>query len=125
MIRFTVNRSFRRIVAIALVFCLVYSPIYSLPTARAEATVPSGKPAAPQPITKPHKPGEVVLRFKDNTPQQVREQIVATYAKHEKKLRGRSKVSKLTIKDGFELANTITVTWTTSTAGTSSTTTTG
>src|SRR5262245_63076808 len=107
MIRLAANRSFRLGLIFILTFCLVYGPLYSLNPARAETPPPPKKTAAPQPITKAHRPGEVIIRFKDDTPQQVRDQIILTYAKEEKKLRGRSKESKLKIKEGLDLANTI------------------
>jgi subtilisin family serine protease len=49
----------------------------------------------------------MLIKFKDDTPQEVRDQILQIYAKSEKKLRGRGKESRLTIRDGLELANTI------------------
>jgi len=107
MIRLAANRSFRLGLIFILTFCLVYGPVYSLNPARAETPAPPKKTTAPQPITKAHKRGEVIIKFKDDTPQQVRDQIILTYAKNEKKLRGRGKASKLTIKDGLDLANTI------------------
>lgn len=107
MIRLAANRSFRLVIALALIFCLVYGPLYSLNPARAESPALPKKAATPQQIIKAHKRGEVIIKFKDDTPKQVRDQIVQTYAKNEKELRGRGKASKLTIKDGLDLANTI------------------
>jgi subtilisin family serine protease len=107
MIRLAVNRPFRLVLVFILTFCLVYAPVYPLNPARAETPPPPEKAATPQPITKAHRAGEVLIRFKDDTPQEVRDQIVQTYAKNEKKLRGRGKESRLTIKDGLDLAKTI------------------
>jgi subtilisin family serine protease len=107
MIRLAANRPFRLVIALALIFCLVYGPLYSLNPARAESPALPKETAAPQQITKPHKRGEIIIKFTDDTPKQVRDQIVQTCAKDEKELRGRSKASKLTIKDGLDLANTI------------------
>jgi RHS repeat-associated protein len=107
MIRLVANYQFRIALISLLTFCLVYGPVYSLNPARAEVIAKRKKIAAPQPITKAHKPGEVIIKFKDDAPQQIREQIIQTYFKNEKKLRGRGKESRLTIKDGFDLASTI------------------
>ncbi|HEV2667441.1 MAG TPA: S8 family serine peptidase, partial [Blastocatellia bacterium] len=107
MIRLAANRSCRSGLMFILTFSLVYGPLYSLNPARAETPLPPKRTVGPQPITKGHRSGEVIIKFKDDTPQQVRDQIILTYGKKEKKLRGRGKESKLTIKDGLDLANTI------------------
>lgn len=95
MIRLAVNRPFRLVLISLLTFCLVYSPVYSLNPARAETPVLPIKPSAPQQITKAHKPREMLIKFKDDTPQEVRDQILQIYAKSEKKLRGRRLVDRL------------------------------
>jgi len=107
VIRLAANRPFRLVLISLLTFCLVYSPVYSLNPARAKTPAPPKNPSAPQPITKAHKPREMLIKFRDDTPQQIRDQIIQVYAKSEKKLRGRGKESRLTIRDGLDLANTI------------------
>ena len=71
MIRLAANRSFRLGLIFILTFCLVYGPVYSLNPVRAASSPFDASPkktAAPQPITKAHRPGEVIIKFKDDTP---------------------------------------------------------
>jgi len=106
MIRLAATRSFRLVLALAVTFSLIYGPVYSLNPVRAESYSPTIPSRNVQQITKAHKRGEVIIKFRDDAPKHLRDWVVATYAKGEKILRGRGGESKLTIKDGFDLANT-------------------
>jgi RHS repeat-associated protein len=106
MIRLATTRSLRHVLALALTFSLIYGPVYYLNPVRAESYSPTNPSRNVQQITKAHKRGEVIIKFRDDAPKHLRDWVVATYAKGEKILRGRGGESKLTIKDGFDLANT-------------------
>ena len=106
MIRLAATRSFRFTLALAVTFSLIYGPVYYLNPVRAESYSPTNPSRNVQQITKAHKRGEVIIKFRDDAPKHLRDWVVATYAKGEKILRGRGRESKLTIKDGFDLANT-------------------
>ncbi|MDX2040107.1 MAG: S8 family serine peptidase, partial [Acidobacteriota bacterium] len=47
----------------------------------------------------------MIVKFKDEAPQAMRDFVIQTYAKNEKELRGRGKGRKLTIKDNLDLSN--------------------
>ncbi|MBO0723407.1 MAG: S8 family serine peptidase, partial [Blastocatellia bacterium] len=81
--------------------------IISLRAVRAEKPAPIKPAGKPQPVTMPHKEGEIIVKFKQDAPQSLRDLVVRTYAGNEKRLRGRSGLSKLKIKDGLDLSNTI------------------
>ncbi|MBO0861768.1 MAG: S8 family serine peptidase, partial [Chloracidobacterium sp.] len=107
MIRLAANRSFRLVLALVVIFCLIYGPVYSLNPVRAQSYSPAKPSRDVQPITKPHRRGELIVRFRDEAPRRLRDQVVATYASGEKKLRGRGGESKLTIKEGVDLAGAV------------------
>ncbi len=104
LVRFPASRLF---LSFVLSLSLIYGPPMALRPARAESSSPSKNVRPVQPITKPHKPGEVIIKFKQDVPKQVRDQIIQVYAKEEKELRGRSRASRLKIKDHLDLANTV------------------
>lgn len=54
MIRLAANRSSRFVLALAVIFCLVYGPVSSLNPGRAESYSPAKPSRDVQPITKPH-----------------------------------------------------------------------
>jgi subtilisin family serine protease len=97
----------RLVLSFLFSFSLVYGPIISLRTVRAEKPV-SIKPAGkPQLVTGPHKEGEIIVKFKQDAPQTLRDQVVQNMAGKVKRSRGRSGLSTLRIKDGLDLSNTI------------------
>ncbi|MBL8189756.1 MAG: S8 family serine peptidase, partial [Acidobacteria bacterium] len=79
--------------------------MYALRAAKAEPHSLPFKPATPQQITKAHKRGEMIVKFKDDAPQAMRDFVIQTYGKNDKELRGRGKGRKLTIKDNLDLSN--------------------
>ncbi len=105
MIRLACNVAVRLSLGFVVIFSLVCSPLYSLRVVKAGPSPLPLKPAVPQQITKAHKRGEMIVKFKDDAPQAMRDFVIQTYTKNDKELRGRGKGRKLTIKDGLELSN--------------------
>lgn len=100
------HATFVRLLAIfGLCLSLTYGPVIALQTVRAVA--PPAPARSQQPITKLHKPGELIVKFKEDAPRWQREQIVGAIAKEEKTLRGRSGAIRLKLKDQFDVASTL------------------
>ena len=57
---------------------------------RAESYSPASPSRNVQQITRAHRRGEVIIKFRDDAPKHLRDWVVANYAKGEKKLRGRT-----------------------------------
>ncbi|HKX27213.1 MAG TPA: S8 family serine peptidase [Blastocatellia bacterium] len=97
----------RLLVSLALAFSLTCGSV--LPTAhgRADSRVPTAAKRRSQPITQKHRPGELIVKFREDVPQWQRELIVQTFGRSEKPVRGRSRMSRLTVKDGRDLSYTI------------------
>src|SRR5207253_4343035 len=104
--------SLRHLLCAVLSCSLIFSPMLSMTSVRAEA--PGAKPPTqspkaliPQVITQPHKAGELLVKFRADAPSLARNQIIDAYGKGHKDLRGRSGASKLTIKDNLDLSATL------------------
>src|SRR5262245_20718322 len=100
----------RSLLTITLCACLIYAQQLAFSPSRAAASSsipPNTVGNKAQPITKPHKEGEMLIKFKHNTPLEVRQQILATFGKEYKDLRTRDQVTRVKIKDGFDLADTL------------------
>ncbi len=69
--------------------------------------VPIKPSSKAQQVTKHHKEGEIIVKFKQDAPQSLRDLVVQTYASSEKQSRGRGKLSTLRIKGGLDLSDTI------------------
>lgn len=105
MIRLACKVAVRLTLIFVVAFSLVCGPLYALRAAKAEPHSLPFKPATPQQITKAHKRGEMIVKFKDDAPQAMRDFVIQTYGKNDKELRGRGKGRKLTIKDNLDLSN--------------------
>jgi hypothetical protein len=67
--------SSRFILSFLFSFSLIYGPIISLRTVKAEKPA-SNKPAGKvQLVTRPHKEGEIIVKFKQDAPQTLRDQM--------------------------------------------------
>jgi subtilisin family serine protease len=97
----------RLVLSFLFSFSLIYGPIISLRSVRAEKPVPIKPSGKAQLVTKPHKEGEIIVKFKQDAPQSLRDLVVQAYARNEKQSRGRSRLTTLRIKDGLDLSNTI------------------
>jgi RHS repeat-associated protein len=97
----------RLILSFLFSFSLIYGPVISLRTVRAEKTAPIKPSGKAQLVTRPHKEGEIIVKFKQDAPPSLRDLIVQTYAGSEKQSRGRGRSSTIKIKDGLDLSNTI------------------
>jgi subtilisin family serine protease len=58
-------------------------------------------------VTKPHNEDEIIVKFKPDAIQSLRDVVVRAYAESEKQSRGRSGLTRLKIKDGLDLSNII------------------
>ncbi len=90
-----------------VVVCLVSSPLVALSSRAATVGEPITPAAAPQAVTRPHKRGELLVKFRATALNAFREQVVTAFSKGRKKLRGRNNIDKLTIKDNLDLENTL------------------
>jgi hypothetical protein len=97
----------RLVLSFLFSFSLIYGPIISLRPVRAEKLVPIKPSGKAQLVTRPHKEGEIIVKFKQDAPPALRDLVVQTYAGNEKQSRGRSRLSTIKIKDGLDLSNTI------------------
>jgi serine protease len=88
-------------------FSLIYGPIISLRPVRAEKPAPAKPAGKAQLVTKAHKEGEIIVKFKQDAPPSLRDLVMQAYAGNEKQTRGRGKLSTIKIKDGLDLSNTI------------------
>lgn len=107
MLRFTRRTSSQLVISLLITFSLVYGPVIAVRPALAESRALPKPNVMVQQITKKHKEGELLVKFKDEFPKELRDVILQTYAKKEKSLSGRGRLNKLTLKDGFDLSNTI------------------
>jgi hypothetical protein len=93
-----------------LTVCLIYSPVLALQPnlllKRVNATTTTKAPAVTQ-ITKPHKGGELLVKFRFGVPDWAKQQIKDTWSKESKELKGKKGVEKLKIKDGASLNQTL------------------
>ncbi len=97
----------RLVLSILFSFSLIYGPVISLRSVSAEKPVPIKPSSKAQQVTTHHKEGEIIIKFKQDAPQSLRDLVVQTYASSEKQSRGRGKFSTLRIKDGLDLSDTI------------------
>ena len=97
----------RLILSFLFSFSLIYGPVLSLRPVRAEKPAPIKPTGKAQLVTKPHKEGEIIVKFKQDAPPALRDLVVQTYARNERPSRGRGRLSTLRIKDGLDLSNTI------------------
>lgn len=80
----------------------------SVSTPRAAAAPTAVKPVSVmQAIKHPHKTDEVIVKFWPGAQPQARDQVINSFAKEKKDLRGRDDVKKLKLKDGFDASNVI------------------
>src|SRR5262249_11478555 len=101
---FSVARLFMSFI---LSFGLICSPVLPITPSKAISPArPNAEPNTP-PITVQHRRGELIIKFKDGVPQWQRDLVVQTYSQNERRLRGRSAASVLTIKDGMDLSRVI------------------
>jgi hypothetical protein len=68
-------------------FSLIYGPVISLRPVGAEKPAPIKPAGKAQPVTRPHKAGEIIVKFKQDAPQSLRDLLVQTYAGNEKQSR--------------------------------------
>ncbi len=73
----------------------------------ARVATPATALAAVQAITRSHRPRELLIKFRPNAQQSLRDVVVRAFVKNSKKLKGRSGTEKITIKDNLDLANTL------------------
>jgi YD repeat-containing protein len=97
----------RLVLSFLFSFSLIYGPIISLRPVGAEKPVPIEPSGKAQLVTRQHKEGEIIVKFKQDARPALRDLVVQTYAGNEKQSRGRGKLSTIKIKDGLDLSNTI------------------
>ncbi|MCW5971366.1 MAG: S8 family serine peptidase [Blastocatellales bacterium] len=95
----------RRFFVALLAVCLIYSPILAISPKRYIHPAPAT--TAPQAITRPHRAGELIVKFKPQAQNWQREQILRAFSKRHKKMRGPNNAERITVIDNLDLATTI------------------
>ena len=103
------SRLLRESIVVLLCVTLVYLPLLAFKTrsARADASV---KRAAKEPVAQQlhgHKPGEMLVKFRDFTTQAEREQFLNIFSKEDKELRGHRDAKRIKLKDGLDVPTTL------------------
>ncbi|HKX30064.1 MAG TPA: S8 family serine peptidase, partial [Blastocatellia bacterium] len=87
-----------------LTFGLVCGPLLVPAPVRAESRKPIGAQRASVPITAKHRPGELIVKFREGVPLWQQELITLAFGRSEKPIRGHHRLRRLTVKDGNDLS---------------------
>ena len=98
-------RAVRELAIVSLCVLLIWAPLYALPRTRNEKPFATTVRPRPQAITRPHRAGEMLVKFRAEAQAGQRSQIIDAYGKRSNRLRGRGNLDRLTIKDGLDLAD--------------------
>src|SRR5215210_2985799 len=104
--RFRFPLFIRELAIFVVCLSLIASSLLYTNAAKAAAPKPFPEPARPQIITQSHKPGRLIVKFRPEATAEQRAFVLNAFAKDEKPLRGNSRLTKLILKDGLEVAST-------------------
>ncbi|MEP7340787.1 MAG: hypothetical protein ABI977_23860 [Acidobacteriota bacterium] len=105
--RLSVSLLVRDLAILAICFCLIYSPLLSMKVAGADTPKLPAKRTGQQAISHAHKQGQLIVKFRPESTAEQRAFVLNAFAKDEKPLRGNSRITRLTLKDGIEVANAV------------------
>src|SRR5438270_6005788 len=101
--RLAASSPLRSFLCAALSAHLIYAPLFSLLTVKAEVRTPAPPALALPAIKAPHQAGELLVKFRAEATEQQRAQITERLAQDSKLLRGSSGVSLVKLKAGTDV----------------------
>ena len=102
------SRSFLREAYVCLLaVALIYAPLFSFVPLRKASAAPKAAKRSVAQQTHGHKAGELLVKFRDFTTPEERQQFLNIFSKNDKELRGHRNTKRIKIKDGLDEAATL------------------